>query len=164
MFSFTEALTPMLLEHSVFIKGDLTLPHFSLDPDRHIACAKTRCFVDFCNLLNLTQFNGVVNRNNNILDLVLSNTKFETTVHHEQFPLVREDLHHPALSINTFIEFPDPIPFPSATNVRYNFRKADYIKLYSDLLNADWSFLDAHNDVNVALEKFNMQNSTACDD
>ena len=55
MFSFTEALTPMLLEHSVFIIGDLNLPHFSLDPDRHIACAKTRCFIDFCNLLNLTQ-------------------------------------------------------------------------------------------------------------
>ena len=75
-------------------------------------------------------------------------------VHHEQFPLVREDLHHPALSINTLIEFPDPIPFPSATKARYNFRKADYVKLYSDLLNADWSFLDAQKDVNVALREF----------
>ena len=44
--------------------------------------------------------------------------------------------------------------FPLAKKLRYNFRQANFLKLYHDINNVDWSFLESQEDVNIALEGF----------
>ncbi|KAJ3649307.1 hypothetical protein Zmor_021058 [Zophobas morio] len=69
--------------------------------------------------------------------------------------LVPEDAHHPSLAVNLeFLASSATHKFPAANNVRYNFRKANFPKLYEDLLKADWTFLDNFDDVNIALDNF----------
>lgn len=49
------------------------------------------------NVYNLRQFNKIVNHNDRLLDLVLSNVICDVGDH---APLVFEDIHHPALDIS----------------------------------------------------------------
>ena len=58
-------------------------------------------------------------------------------------------IHHPALEIlinykQTFYKFPEKY------HTSFNFRKADFNRLYNDLLNTNWSFLDTVSDADVA--------------
>ncbi|KAJ3649997.1 hypothetical protein Zmor_021710 [Zophobas morio] len=69
--------------------------------------------------------------------------------------LVPEDAHHPSLAVNLeFLASSATHKFAAANNVRYNFRKANFPKLYEDLLKADWTFLDNFDHVNIALDNF----------
>ena len=79
----------------------------------------------------------------NIIDLVITNLNCE--VCHSGSPLVPEDSHHPALNITfqlTVNKNRDPNSFSiNNLQMRYNFRKANFLLLYNLLLEVDWSFL-----------------------
>src|SRR5699024_6705445 len=81
---------------------------------------------------------------------------FEPTIEiaRDEHSLVEEDQHHPALSISIEVLANCMPSFPTAQNIRYNFRKANLSKLYSDLLTADWSSLDEYTDVDQCLDAF----------
>ncbi|XP_063923053.1 uncharacterized protein LOC135137360 [Zophobas morio] len=88
------------------------------------------------------------------LDLIFSNFR-KIQVKCEENPFVREDPHHPTLSITVeFLFQPETVPFPTICTPSYNFRKANFITLYEDLLAAEWTFLEHFVDVNQALEAF----------
>ncbi|KAI4472049.1 oligopeptide transporter-related [Holotrichia oblita] len=77
--------------------------------------------------------------------------KIEVTVQQEVLPFVPADSFHPPLSMLIEFEYESrTVQFPSATNARFNFHKANYNQLYRDLANTDWSHLE----LNQAVEKF----------
>lgn len=149
---FCDALEALLLDKLTLLLGDFNLPQFSSNP---LSCLKCCTFNCLCNLLKLQQFNTIVNCDNRLLDLVAANFSSSIIVSSEEYPLVPLDQYHPALSISiSFSTCPVGSAFPSNTNNRYNFSKANFHQLYNDLRNADWSALMEFSDVNLALESF----------
>lgn len=74
---------------------------------------------------------------------------------HDNSPLVREDMHHPALFINIELNELRHKDFSTNTSQKtYNFRKANFPELYNSLIETDWTFLEDYSDANVACEKF----------
>ena len=76
-------------------------------------------------------------------------------VDHAKYPFVKEDFYHPALSVSIDLENSDKfIPFPAVNSDRFNFRKANFNKLYDDLWCTDWSSVTKCTDVNQAVKTF----------
>ncbi|XP_063921238.1 uncharacterized protein LOC135136039 [Zophobas morio] len=129
-------------------------------PTRGVSCLDNICIpiemmVDKSeNFNNLQQFNTVVNRYGRLLDLIYSN--LECSVENAICPLVDEDFHHPALELNlNFQSGKPPSSFRMNNSVsNYNFKKANFPLLYELITNADWSFLENINNVNLACKKF----------
>ncbi|CAH2109339.1 unnamed protein product [Euphydryas editha] len=95
-------------------------------------------FLDFTHLNNLEQYNTVCNVNNKILDLVLADQLFcqvtEATV-----SLSKIDPHHPPLDI--VLEYhPDKALKPNKI-IRYNYYKANYENINSELGKINWQEL-----------------------
>ncbi|WP_219823713.1 hypothetical protein, partial [Enterobacter cloacae complex sp. 2DZ2F20B] len=113
-------------EHLIIV-GDFNVPSFS--SNSHSNCHKTLILKQFCNVVQLSQFNSIPNSNNRLLDLFFSNPNTTALVSHCTPPLISEDKHHPALHVN--FNFAMPIitsKFPLAKKLRYNFRKANFLK------------------------------------
>ena len=89
-----------------------------------------------------------------MLDLVLAN--FKCSVDREDEPLVAEDAYHPAIKASLIpVTSSDNMAFPSNPESRkYNFRKANFPYLYQLISEVDWSFLNFHSDVNLAVDTF----------
>ena len=148
---FFEAVEVLLVGQSILLVGDFNLPHFN---NLHTNCPKVRSLRSFCDSLQLHQHNSIRNLNNERLDLVFSNLQ-KIVVSRELHPFVKEDSYHPALSL--YVEYPSKSNasfFPSAKTTRYNFRKANFLYLYDDLLSIDWTFLEKCLDVDDALDTF----------
>lgn len=109
-FSVLESIESTFPNCKLIICGDYNIPSLSW------ANAKTGCecinftsflikssLVEICPLLNLCQFNNIINPSGNTLDLVFSNL-FETTISHLKDLLVPIGPYHPAININ--IKFP----------------------------------------------------------
>ena len=138
----------------MLIVGDFNVPGFR---DFSLAgrggCRKSLSLAHFMSVLSLRQLNSVVNSDGRVLDLVLS--ALDGLVDGDVDPFVPEDNYHPALSISLRLAVGSPIGrFPSRGNCRYNFRRADFHRLYHDLSIVDWSMLGTFDDVNAALERF----------
>lgn len=135
----------------VLLIGDFNLPNFY---NSDINCAKSTSLRIFCSSLELHQYNFIYNTNNRLLDLAFSNINDDTIVLSADSHLVSLDSHHPALDISVKLNKTSPTNFPSFNDARYNFRKGDYVSLYNELFTTDWSFLENHLDVNVAVQSF----------
>nr|CAI5870437.1 unnamed protein product [Callosobruchus analis] len=129
--------------------GDFNAPNFIHDgtSDRKVLALQS-----LLNVLDLQQYNGILNDTGRILDLVLSNLK--CNVLRDLFPLVPEDApYHPALGITVDKISVKACPFSTVCDTSmYNFRKAKYPQLYEALFIADWSFLDDITDANQAVD------------
>lgn len=149
---------------NTMIIGDFNLPFLNwqtkTNQDVHeliptnFNCNLGYIFVDFISLNNLTQFNDVLNTNNRILDLVLSNIN-NISVKVCENPLIKLDAHHPALEINTNVYAkcqPKITQKPFAT---HNFKKADYSIVNKELGLIDWvKEISTIEDIDSALAKF----------
>lgn len=95
--------------------------------------------------LGLSQLNCMSNKNNNILDLVFSDSSI--LVNKSDSSLVKEDLYHPALIIKA-----TDILIPSVKNqsrIKYNFNRADYGSINDFLEKQNWSFIMDTNNINI---------------
>ncbi|KAJ3655426.1 hypothetical protein Zmor_014558 [Zophobas morio] len=107
--------------------------------------------INFAEFFNLTQWNGVLNRDNRLLDLVFSN--FHCFVSKPDELLSTEDSYHPALCVDLSSLKTSKGGNPSGIcGGSRNFRKADLSLLYESMLNTDFSFLDACVDVNKVVD------------
>ncbi|XP_063915734.1 uncharacterized protein LOC135131813 [Zophobas morio] len=139
----------------VVIVGDFNIPEL-------VDCASGRnsshifnIYSHFISMNNLKQHNSVLNSNNRILDIVLTTDEVSAEVTNSNFPLVREDAHHPCLDINLFIKDQSSNPFPRTSNtVKFNFRKADLVRLYNAFIETDWSEVLDTVDVETACSTF----------
>ncbi|KAG5877567.1 hypothetical protein JTB14_011894 [Gonioctena quinquepunctata] len=107
--------------------------------------------LNFCNLIDLDQYNTIENSNDRILDLTFSNSK--CTVNPTPDILVNEDAHHPSLLI-IFDAWEEKCNRVNVNDFNYNFRRADLVKLYQNIANEDWIFLNDISDANSAFEQF----------
>ena len=148
---FTDALELFFLNDNIILVGDFNLPNFC---NNAVNCVKSSPFRNLCDVLHLTQYNTVDNIYNKKLDLAFSNfTNLKTLK--ADFPLVPEDVYHPAILMDfEILSTVKPINFPSANNFRYNFRKANFSQLYEYICDIDWSCLNLFKNVDDALTKF----------
>ncbi|KAJ3640833.1 hypothetical protein Zmor_027371 [Zophobas morio] len=150
---FLNALEVLLINENVILIGDFNVPQFSKQGGAF--CPKSSVLTDFCYVVKLTQCNSISNFYGNILDLLFVNNSGQFNIDHLIPALVPEDRHHPALFLTVTIPLTTKnSSFPSSNNCRYNFRRANFCRLYEDLCDINWSFLDSIDDVNLALDKF----------
>ena len=88
------------------------------------------------------------------IDLVISNTNYTVTrslnlSFEKEYPL-----HHPALNIVIKLQCTIKVKVVQNLQFAYNFKKANYIKLYHLIENFDWSTLQYFSDINLACESF----------
>ena len=79
----------------------------------------------------------------------------EIKVERDEHPFVKEDSFHPALFISMqFSLASDSMTFPLAIKKMFNFRRADFITLYQNIYDVDWTEVMSCTDVNIALNTF----------
>ena len=128
--------------------GDFNASDFTNTTNRTVNVIK-----NFSEFYGLKQFNEVQNAHNNILDLVFSNT--DCKVEPSDSALVKEDPHHPCLWTKVYIPIALPNQFPMNKNPEsYNFKKADYPRLYQTICNTNWDFLHSNLSVDKACSQF----------
>lgn len=107
---------------------------------------------NICQFMNLSQFNFIPNEFNRILDLVFSG--FVVNVVNSKDILLPVDKHHPPLDIIFPITMTRPNKFDANTLLKFNFRKANFPALYSNMISLDFSILNDIYDADQACEKF----------
>ena len=140
--------------NNLVIMGDFNVPNFF---NQNINDQKVEILNNFSNLLGIDQFNDVVSEYNSVLDLVFSNVNCR--INREQIPLVNEDRHHPSLNIslsckgNIICNSAQNFPV-NLTQIKYNFRKANFPLLYDTMLKVNWESLYSINGINEACSQF----------
>src|SRR5436190_19175269 len=88
------------------------------------------------------------------IDLVISNTNY-TVTRSLNLPFEKEyPLHQPALNIVIKLQCTKKVKVVQNPQFAYNFKKANYIKLYHLIENFDWSTFQHFSDINLACEFF----------
>jgi len=115
----------------LIICGDYNIPSLSWVSDKHgfkcvnfLSSQVGSSLIESCSLLNLYQFNSIINAHGDILDLVFSNL-LENSINLHDDPFVPIDPCHPPIQINVRL----PISQPILKNDRtiFNYKKGDYI-------------------------------------
>lgn len=152
--SFFDMLGSCDFTSEILIVGDFNIPEYIQFRDNHQIIGRTAPLLNFVSYTAAYQINEIRNLGNRILDLVLTNTRSQ--VQRAIEVLVPEDSYHPSLVILLSFDvdggsqdFPNVIPEGS-----YNFKKADYLSLYTHLLSVDWDFLLEIADVDEACGSF----------
>lgn len=140
------------LSNNVLIIGDFNIPGIvNINENYNLSVVETR-YMQCINLLNLKQFNNILNERKRYLDLLICDT--EVKVERSDFPLVPENRDHPSLFGQLYL-FPMNNRKEGKTfNSQYNFKKADFLGLYNILEVVDWSEINDISDVNFAVETF----------
>lgn len=127
------------------ILGDFNLPTIQWHTDKNsvslipqpAAGSLNALFVDTLAFNEINQYNGVLNANGCILDLVLSTHSRNTiSVIENRVPLIDLDFLHPALYITVTIEKFKPIK--KKPTMTYKYFKSDYNKINEALSKIDW--------------------------
>lgn len=138
----------------VIFSGDLNLPDY-VQTGQNFNFAniskQALSFLHFCSLHQLQHKNKVVNKNNRVLDVIVSNGDVRVTA--SDFSLVSLDAHHPCLDIEITARTTTPNVTVSKAE-QYDFKKADFHKLYLFLEASDFSEVYKTQDVNTALSCF----------
>lgn len=147
LFSYLETLQEMYSSH-ILIIGDFNVPEIS----KNVNVSRVKELHSFMSFFDMHQCNSILNFNNVILDLAITNIK-NCTIKREYLPLVNEDSHHPCLSIE--------ISIPRASNKgpigrsnKFNFKKADFCLMHDMIKNTDWNILQKYTTVDDYVAHF----------
>lgn len=105
-------------------------------PENYNNCEIKSSFIDFITLNNLKQYNYITNFKDGILDLILSNLE-DIRVKDCKYHLREIDKFHPPIEILLNLSQPK-IGKPIYTE-KFNFYKADYNEILSNLQSIDWN-------------------------
>lgn len=154
--SHTDTVNSLLCQYTtsnIILLGDYNLPaiQWSLHSEPTISLygkIESEALSNF-SFLNLKQFNYIKNRNNSILDLILSNSSY-ITVSCEISTLVPTDyLYHPALLIKFPIcEIIKPLDFNYTV---YDYINCGYNVIRASLANINWDILFNGLNINEAI-------------
>nr|CAH7727822.1 unnamed protein product [Callosobruchus chinensis] len=101
---------------------------------------------------DLEQYNNVRNTNDRLLDLILSNINCH--VQRDSSPLVKEDRHHPSLTLEFSVAAHTIYNFRSNRDLKmFNFRKANFPLMYHLVSQISWNNVIECTDVNEAVEQ-----------
>ncbi|KAL4152924.1 hypothetical protein QTP88_000757 [Uroleucon formosanum] len=113
------------------ICGDYNIPSLSWKSDKHgLKCVNFlssqvgSSLIESGSVLNLYQFNSIINAHGNILDLVFSNL-LESSINLYDDPFVPIDPCHPPIQI--YVRLPISQPILNNDRTIYNYVKGDYI-------------------------------------
>lgn len=148
--SFYEAIERNLSGKMYIILGDFNIPSYIDVASTSEVLLNLKGFLAFN---NLQQLNTILNKNNVILDLILS-VSDNVLVDDDDDPLLPEDPHHPGLIVVIPKMYPRYRECKRAVSYKYNFRKANFTKMYNLFKNQSWNSLKNTPDVNVALTIF----------
>ncbi|XP_063900731.1 uncharacterized protein LOC135120358 [Zophobas morio] len=128
------AVLDCMCNKNTLIMGDFNVAKYGSNDSNITKCLSLD---NYANFLNLTQHNNILNCLNVSLDLVFSNIDCFSVLRAD--PAVKEDPYHPALQF-LFKVFHSQAKFAiSNSHPSYNFKKADYARMYNLFLYADWS-------------------------
>ena len=139
----------------IFVTGDFNLPNINWESDEFgsrpvgIITEAVKCVSNFIAFMNFQQVNTIPNATGGFLDLILTNNV--VNVNCVDFPLLKCDKYHPALSFNVNC---DNIRFLDYDYFYYDFNNANYILINQYLGNINWDCLLNISDVNQALISF----------
>lgn len=156
----------VFLQRSTFgsqflIIGDFNLPEIKWLPDNtfdnkvstpsNVLSFKAHSLVNLLSICNFYQFNYVLNQNNNILDLVLSDT-INVEIHPAS-GLAKVDHHHPPIEIILNLI---KLQYLENNNslIKYNFKNGDYEGCRNDLLSINWISIFRNLNVNDMVNLF----------
>jgi len=153
--AFFEKLdTYVLKSEKIIILGDFNLQvtgcHYDFSQGNEI-CKQLSFFV---RTHNLESKNNVCNHLGKTLDLILTDIAY-LNVSREECPVVNVDNHHPPLMISFQLHGcrnRDDVILND--NRSLNYKQADFLSLYKDFRDLDWSDLLACTDVNAAVDIF----------
>ena len=108
--------------------GDFNAPHLSNFLLGLLVDHRSSIVNNFFTLLNLRQFNSILNNNQRLLDLVFANVNLSVTAADD--PIYKLDPHHPPLLITLDLGIfkLHRFPIPSIL-IRKNYRRVNYVKL-----------------------------------
>lgn len=123
------------------------IPEFQQQSGKYLLLSET---ISFC---DLNQFNYITNKNDRILDLVLSNMECISVCRATQ--LTRLDEHHPSFTIEVhdFRHQTEHVK-PNNNIKRPNFRKCNFDKIKVELQSKDWTSVLDTEDINTAVQNF----------
>lgn len=131
----------------IIFLGDFNVSDFNSG----ITSPSVTCLKELTNFFSFSQYNNILNSRERMLDLVFS-TLTTCFVSDPATYVTHADAHHPPLKISVTLEC-DTQNYIGCSDVKsYNFRKADFVALYSEILNIDWSILKEYNNVNEACD------------
>jgi hypothetical protein len=134
--------------------GDYNLPNIQWTPHLNssyfipsaVSDNKSNLLLETMTLCGFFQFNGVGNKNNRQLDLVLCTLDDLSVL--ECVPLSNLDQHHPALEIKLRLGMFKSSPKTLKTNKCLNYFKSNFDRIRSDLLKVSWETLLSSANVN----------------
>lgn len=162
---------------NIVICGDFNMSNYFNDLNTELGI-NTKEFLD---QTQLSQRNRIQNKFGNILDYVFTNLSEQNFIVSKSLePLVKEDVYHPALSFSLsnnlkyrnrdFVQSDEAIDNSSNINtknllkeeIRYNFKKCDFLSLYLKLRDAEWNLAcpstnNSCNDVDALVSIFYKQ-------
>ena len=117
---------------NIIVVGDFNCPHLLELKD-----AKSCAVKNFMDFVGLDQKNQINNESGHILDLILTQD-VSCTVKRDTNPILPEDTYHPSLNLSIKLDMErDKCIMYEPKN--YNFRKADFVGLYTYIQEIDWS-------------------------
>lgn len=148
----TLSTIPYFYNRNLLLLGDFNIPEYIHSFEEGISSPFTTALDNFCNFLELSQYNYITNVNHRLLDLVLSNFQCEVLLAPES--IVPIDSHHPPLLISFVTSFLSKQNKVKSNGFFYNFKRADFHSLYHSLGNTCWDFLEDIDDIDEAFEQF----------
>lgn len=145
--AFYECIETKLLNCDCIVLGDFNLHDYVDNASTKYVCS----FNNFLAFTNMTQENKIRNFNNVILDLVLVSPPLQgIKVDIDGDPLLPADQHHPPLIVS--FSYKKKIHVcKQISNPKFNFRKADFSRLYAMMLDQNWEIFKTFVDVDAAV-------------
>lgn len=116
-------------------------------------CLPNKHLLNLMSFLNGYQINRFRNSKNRILDLFVTNV-IDCSTEMTPLPLVHPDKNHPPYYALIPISNPNLTFIPKKTSIQFNFNKADYEIINSDISSIDWDDLLSDNNVESAVTLF----------
>ena len=152
----TSFLDSLNFNFKLIICGDFNISNYYLLSRHDLSSVTCKKFVEFINFLeinNLKQGNTILNENEKLLDLVLSNVT-EFNVDRCMFPILTEDAHHPSLDITFKFSYKKKYQTYKESELRYDYKRANFMKLYQLFEEADFQAVYNQTDPELACTIF----------
>lgn len=132
----------------ILIIGDFNVPKIkwlfndegSSDPFPIESCEKSNEILNLMHFGDLTQYNAVSNKDDNILELVLSSdpSRAISVEKSKEFLVLPDDYHPPfEITLQAKLKF-----LPNINHRKFKFRKANYELICNDLEETNWDFIE----------------------
>lgn len=157
---FTNKVSSVINDDPVIVIGDFNLSNieWTKSSQHHHAISNfgtnniSKTFVEFLSSNDLYQYNIVKNKQNRILDLVISNLIYPIEVTRSCDSISKVDDFHPPLQIT--LQLNQPKTLGNKRTKIYKFHKADYHEIRSRLEKTDWDNVLKSDTVDMSVAAF----------